>query len=191
MFPRRWLLSSVAAIVATGLLHATEPNITSGPAPKGFVDGRQVVLVYFTGSKCAPCNLPEMKKAVLEAKRLIGERARQMGVEYSTIGVAIDADPAVGFKFLQDVGPFDQVAAGGEFGNVLVLETMMKTPSPLLAIPNILVFEQSIEMGERKLRASERKYLATVPGTGIPLWVKYGAQLEGDAPAAPKAQSGE
>jgi hypothetical protein len=167
---------------------ATSGSQPAQKRPRYEWDGTRLTLVYFTGSKCAPCRLPEVKAAVLEAKRLMKERAAQRGVEFASIGVAIDDDPSLGLEFMKDVGPFDQVAAGGEFGNFVALETMAKRPDPFPAIPLLLVFEQTVETVDRKVQSAERKYLASIPGTGIPLWVKYGAKLS-DEPEAPAGES--
>ena len=167
----------MGVVVLQGILCGSVAGEATTQQDKAVRDGPKLTLVYFTGSNCAPCNFPEVKSAVLEAKRIVAEKALARGVGFTTIGVAIDEDPEKGLEFLKSVGPFDQLSAGGEFANLVVLETMAKTPRQLIAIPMILVFEQSIDSTDRKLHATERTYLAAIPGTGIPLWVKHGTRL--------------
>jgi hypothetical protein len=144
----------------------------------GSVEGKELVFVYFGSTGCGPCKAPGMKQAVLKAKEIVAKRAADERLPFSTTGVALDPDIYKGLDFLKSVGPFDQIIVGRDWENSAVLELMASGGSEsIIGIPQIIIYERTIEHRGQQIVASKPRILERIPGTGIPLWVQYGAQV--------------
>jgi hypothetical protein len=164
------------ALVTSLCLAGDEPPANG--ATFGSVDGKELAFVYFGGSGCGPCKAPGMKEAVIKAKGMIAKLAADHHLAFSTTGVAVDASIERGLDFLKNVGPFDQIVVGREWENSAVLELMAAGGSEsIIGIPQIIIYERTIEHRGQQIVASKPTILERIPGTGIPLWVQYGAQV--------------
>jgi thiol-disulfide isomerase/thioredoxin len=175
---RTTVLASTAALaVVFGCIAADESPPSD--APQELVDGNELVLVYFGATNCGPCREPSVKAAVMKAKSVFAERAAAQHRPYATIGVALDTDVEKGIKYLKSVGPFDEVSVGRSFDNSAVLALMISDDEDaMMGIPQLIIYERTIEHRSRTIVASAPKILVRVPGTGIPVWVNAGAKLE-------------
>ncbi|MGI9174713.1 MAG: TlpA family protein disulfide reductase [Rhodothermales bacterium] len=143
--------------------------------------GTELVLVYFGGSTCGPCQADEFKAALDRAKVLLAERAEQEGKAFAAIGVAVDQSVEDGLAFLNASGRFDELAVGRNWFNSASLAHLWR-PEGLakrrVGLPSVVVFEREMSMG-KNITASEPRYLVELGGgVAIPEWVEAGAPLE-------------
>ena len=169
-----------AAVVLGLILQATAVGgAEEGYKPSGeAVEGNELAFVYIGGTACAPCKLPEVKDAVRRAKVHFARLAAEQKRPFSATGGAIDPSIDDGLRFLEDVGPFDQVVVGHSWFNLAVADLIGADPDGVLGIPQIIVFERDQKFVGQHLVVSAPRILAGVPGTAIPKWVDAGAPLK-------------
>ena len=151
-----------------------DPNFNIGNGP-------ELVLVYFGGSTCGPCQSGDFKAALERAKVLLSERAAAEGKAFAAVGVAVDFSVEDGLAFLAESGRFDELAVGRNWFNSASLSHLWR-PEGLegrtVGLPSVVVFERDMTMGEA-VTASEPLYLVELLGAAaIPEWVDSGAPLE-------------
>ena len=169
-------------IVCAALGLATEAAELKPYVPKQeTVDGNELAFVYISATNCGFCRAPGIKAAVLQAKSILAARAAAERRPFSATGVALDYDIEAGLAFLKDVGPFDEVILGRDWNNSAVLDLLSNGGEDVvLGIPQVVVYERMISRRGYTMSTGRPHVLARIPGTGIPLWVKAGATLEGD-----------
>jgi hypothetical protein len=124
-----------------------------------------------------------VKSAVRRMKTLVADQAKKSGAAFSTIGVANDWQTTVAGKFLEDVGPFDQLVLGGNWTNLAIEQFIWRDAKASAALPMIVVFERTVSMEQRAVAISEPRLLRRLSGAKeIPEWVAAGAPI---APATP------
>ncbi|HEX4824366.1 MAG TPA: hypothetical protein VFV19_08640 [Candidatus Polarisedimenticolaceae bacterium] len=169
-------LKIAAVLVTTCIAAASEPKpYRAAPEPK---EGNEIVFVFVGGTGCAFCNDADVKAAVVKAKNIVAERADALKRPFAAIGVAIDSDFAKGLDYLKPLGPFDEVKLGRGFFNSAVLDLMASGDDALVGIPQVLVYERTVTTKGPKYDVTPPKVIARIPGTGIPLWVQYGAKID-------------
>lgn len=142
------------------------------------IDGNELVFVYIGGTNCGFCNDPTIKAAVIKARSMLAERADAAHRPFSATGVALDYDLKEGLAYLKPLGPFDQVMLGRDWFNSAVLDLMASGgDDAIIGVPQIIVYERTIEHRTGKYTVAPPRILARIPGTAIPLWVQGGAQL--------------
>lgn len=140
-------------------------------------EGREVVAVYVGATSCGPCQLPAVKSAVRAMKPLLAAQARQHGAAFSVIGVAQDWDLNQGTTFLSPLGAFDQMVLGGNWTNIAVEQFMLRDSLAEMAMPQVVVFERTVQLG-RRITVSEPRVLKRITGGDqIPAWVAAGASI--------------
>ena len=143
--------------------------------------GSEIVLVYFGQTDCVPCQDPEFKAALEQAKVALAERAAEEGRSFAAVGVALDWDVAEGFTFLQGSGAFDEVAIGRNWENAAALSHLWRPEgleSRTISIPSIIVFEREVIM-DSAISASEPVYLFEAAGApALAEWIAAGLPLE-------------
>lgn len=138
-------------------------------------DGEELVLVAIVSSTCAWSNLPEVKRAIREAKLRLSRRAEEDGLGFAAIGVARDMSAEAGVDHLREHGLFDEVRAGRGWYNSGVMEFVYGDFAGPGITPQVVVMTQRVwfEAGER--RVSDRTVLARKLGSGAILnWVESG-----------------
>ncbi len=140
-------------------------------------EGRQFLVVYIGASTCGPCLLPNVETAVRSMKTLIAAQATQMHASFSVIGVANDWEVTKAAAFLDSLGTFDQVVLGGNWTNLATERFVWRDPQGTPAMPQILVFERTVTLGDR-ITFSEPRMLRRLTGAEqIPAWVAAGAPI--------------
>lgn len=140
--------------------------------------GREIVAVYFGASTCGPCLLPSVKDAVRAMKPLLDGQAKQAHAAFSVIGVSTDWQTAKGSEFLAPLGLFDQVVVGGNWMNLAVEHLVWRDPKGSPALPQVLVFDRTVNPEGRTITFSEPNLLRRVTGSdSIVAWVAAGAPI--------------
>ena len=140
-------------------------------------NGKEIVAVYLGANSCGPCHTPAVKDAVIHMKELIRLQAQKSGAAFSVIGVANDWDQSLAAAFLAPVGPFDQVALGGNWTNIAVEHLVWRDPKGNPAMPQILIIERTVSTGARITFSEPRVLRRVIGGDSIPAWVAKGAPI--------------
>ena len=99
-----------------------------------------------------------------------------MGLGFHWVGVAVEWDVAQGLDYLADVGPFDEVSAGGNWWNTSVAQRLFRDAPP--AVPTVALFERriTVDTGRNTLTFGVERQLAAIVGSReIEDWVAQGA----------------
>ncbi|MYC99293.1 MAG: hypothetical protein F4X13_08495 [Gammaproteobacteria bacterium] len=141
----------------------------------------EIVLVYLGSSSCGWSNLPEVSRAVRDAKILVAGHARDAGMRFSALGVALDADALRGWAHLRKAGLFDEVAAGMGWANSGADKYVFGALAGPASTPQLLVVQRSLGTGPggRPKAESERVLVRKTGSNAILSWVARGAAYEG------------
>ena len=141
----------------------------------------EIVLVYLGSSSCGWSNLPEVSRAVRDAKVLVAEHARNAGMRFSALGIALDVDASRGWAHLRNAGLFDEIAAGMGWANSGADKYVFGKLAGPASTPQLLVVQRSLStgLGGRPKAESERVLVRKTGSNAILGWVSEGAAYEG------------
>ncbi len=142
--------------------------------------GDEIVLVYLGSSSCGWSNLPEVTRAVRDAKIHVAENARNAGMRFSALGIALDVNASRGWAHLRKVGLFDEVGAGRGWANSGADKYVFGSLAGPASTPQLLVVQRSVSTapgGHRKVE-SERVLVRRSGSNAILRWVSRGAVYE-------------
>lgn len=147
--------------------------------------GPQLVAVILGAQHCGPCNVDTFKSSVQSLGALLRHQAAARSATLHLVAAALDWDVAVGLAYLQELGEFDEVAAGGSWTSSAAVRYIWHAPSAPPSIPQVLVFERTVSMVDGRLAFDEERELARLVGAAeIQHWIAKGASLPKDgAPA--------
>ena len=169
----------VAALMLLSQLNAAAQDTTYTPSYET-PEGKEQVLVYIGAESCGPCHLPEMKEAVRDLKVLLAERAAENGWDFATMGIALDWEVAVGYEFLQEVGPWDEVIVGKNWTNLGASEFIWQNPATEPAMPQVMLVEREVHDGDRQMKVGGYEVLEHRAGSELLEWYEEGAPLRED-----------
>jgi hypothetical protein len=140
----------------------------------------EIVLVYLGSSSCGWSNLPEVARAVRDAKILVAGYARNAGMRFTALGIALDADASRGWAHLRKAGLFDEVAAGMGWANSGADKYVFGNLAGPASTPQLLVVQRSLSTGPggRPRAESERVLVRKTGSNAILSWVAGGAAYE-------------
>ena len=140
----------------------------------------EIVLVYLGSSSCGWSNLPEVSRAVRDAKILVAGHARDSGMRFSALGIALDADASRGWAHLRKAGSFDEIAAGRGWANSGAEKYVFGTLAGPASTPQLLVVQRSLRtgLGGRPEAEFERVLVRKTGSNAILSWVSQGATYE-------------
>ena len=138
---------------------------------------KELNLVYIGASWCKPCIKDSLKQALEEAKITFYERAKEMDMNYSVIGVANNQSVQKGWDFLNSSGYFDEVVIGKQWRNSGSLEFIMKPKEVRPAIPQIIVFSRPLIFEEGIKVGNKQILVRKVGAVAIHKWVEEGMPL--------------
>lgn len=139
--------------------------------------GREVVLVFVGGSTCAPSNTPGFEVTVDSIKTHLRTQATLGGKKFLVIGAANDRDLGAALGFLEKFGPFDEVAAGGGWGNTALARFLFVPNARGPAVtPQLVLIERDLQDGRI---SNERVVTRKVGLVDIRNWADRGARIPG------------
>ena len=174
-------------VVAAACLAQTASAQTSDYVPSHRLpEGRELVAVYIGSTDCGPCQWPQVKQAVRAMKPLLAAQAKQRGMAFSVIGSTQDWDLKQGAAFFDSLGAFDQLVIGGNWTNLAVEQFVLRDSLALLAMPQVVVIERTVGLGERITVSAPVLLKRISGGAEIPAWVTAGAPIAPDDERKPQ-----
>ncbi|WP_419161748.1 hypothetical protein [Candidatus Palauibacter sp.] len=141
-------------------------------------EGDELVLTAIVSSNCYWSNLPEVKRAIREAKLLLSRRAEEEGIGFAAVGVARDLSAEAGIAHLRKHGLFDEVRAGRGWYNSGVMEFIYGDFAGPAITPQLVIMTQRVSFQAGERRMAERIVLTRKLGSdAIVNWVDAGAPL--------------
>ena len=142
--------------------------------------GDEIVLVYLGSSSCGWSNLPEVSRAVRDAKLLVSEHAQNAGMRFSALGISLDMDAARGWAHLRKAGLFDEVAAGMGWANSGAHKYVFGPLAGPASTPQLLVVQRSLSDGPggSPKAESDRVLARHVGSSAIVRWVSQGGAYD-------------
>ncbi|MGH7483907.1 MAG: hypothetical protein ACRELV_17290 [Longimicrobiales bacterium] len=146
-------------------------------------------MVYIGSSVCASSNQPHLPQSIETIKIRLARLARERGMSFKAVGIALDWAPAPGIEHLAKFGLFDEVSAGYNWGNTLALRYLWSEAPARASTPQVVVYQRELiaptDSGDVLHYAElERRRLVAKIGSGdIIEWAASGVQLpkeEGD-----------
>ena len=153
---------SLAARAGTGLA-PNEPRAESSRAAP-----REIVAVYIGDSGVN--NATALREAVRGMNTLLRQRAEAAGDRFQSVGASLEPQVEAARADLETVGPFDEVALGGNWRNTVVTRYAVRD------VPEVVLVERPA--GAAPLNAGDERELARFVGLDeITKWVRAGAPL--------------
>ena len=139
-------------------------------------DGEEIVLIYIGAYNCGPCHSPEIKNALSRLKILLKERINARGQDFATMGIALDWKVDVGYGYLSEVGPWDEIIVGKNWTNLGASTFIWKEADTLAAMPQIVIARRDVDFGDQGAWVSD--YEVVAHHMNIVEWYEQGAPLE-------------
>lgn len=184
---RRSLLAGVAlpgalylGLRSAGGRDQVAPSPLSRANPES--DGAHVELtaILLSSSTCAGNTLPGFTEAVQEIGWRVQERAVERQVLHRIVGVATDPLAADGLRYLQGLGEFHEVVAGGGWTNFAAMQLMWTEPRVPAQVPQLLIDRRVIHESSESVAILESKVMQHLRSASeIVDWVAAGSPIEG------------
>lgn len=105
---------------------------------------KELQLVFIASGGCRACADPLLPALVREAEEHFKGVADSVGVALATVGIGVDASPAVGLEQLNRFGSFDEVTVGRRWDNLGVFEYIWETHPGQPAVPQLLLLTRTV-----------------------------------------------
>jgi hypothetical protein len=168
-----------SCLVGAIIIHATFPLLAKrgeGGADRGEGSRDQIVLVFVGSTSCTASRSTGMKRNLARARRAVERHAAEEGATVFLIGAAESHSAAQGLAFLEEMGPFDEMAAGGGWANSTLLKYVVTDLRGPGTTPQLLVLRRSMSGGGWGV-ASESLVLRLVGLRAVEEWLRSGSQL--------------
>ncbi len=143
------------------------------PEPRG----TELVAVYLTSSTCFGCRDPQMPATLDSIKVQLQRQAQALGAHFRAVFVSMDWEPDSGLALAHLDGPWDELIVGRNWLNAGAERYIWGDTLTTPAMPQMLVFSQSIRMDGR-VTFGERTVLRRVLGlAALQAWVRQGSAL--------------
>jgi hypothetical protein len=179
------LLASTLGCLAPGLARAQEIGRFEVSRPRGhaplesFPSGRVVTMYVIGHSQCSPSNRAEFFETLRTVTALVADRAANREAAFRVVGVAVDWSATDGLRFLEKLGPLDEVVAGSSWLNSAAIEHVLRRPGGSMSTPQLIVVETAVLPLEERISVSPSTVLASIVGLNeIEAWVRRGAEFD-------------
>lgn len=131
----------ITRAVRAAATQKTEGNATSVVRALRLPSGETWLVVYLAASWCAASQAPSLPQNLRDAvARVRGDTTRG---PVSTLGVALDWDPQLGWEYLAKFRVFDEVAIGRNWANIGATRFVWQAGPPVPTLPQIAIVRQS------------------------------------------------
>jgi hypothetical protein len=142
-------------------------------------DGPEIVAVYLTASTCGPCLGPQMPALIDSVKVQLERQAGARGQQFRAVFVGTDWELENSIALAKTDGLWDELVVGRNWFNLAAERYIWGDPNTTPAMPQFIVFEQSITMGEDGIEFGEKRVLLRVMGSEeLAAWVDKGSPMD-------------
>ncbi len=122
--------------------------------------GVEVLAVVIGSQSCGASTTPGFSGAIARILTELETDATRHGRRFSSVGVALDQSPADGIQFLSTIGSFDEVMVGRSWLNSGAVHYIWRDIAGMPALPQLVLVERSVSVGERSISIGSDKLLA-------------------------------
>lgn len=127
-------------------------------------EGVDTVIALVVSSTCGACSDDETVRAIRFAlDHLVASRPRNSRTRL--LGVAVGSSPSREVSFLERLGPFDEIAAGGSWGNFVFSDLVWERTNGSPAVPQLIMFVREIRVPNPTGEPFKREVLPLVVGS--------------------------
>jgi hypothetical protein len=108
----------------------------------------QLTMIVLGSSGCGASRGTELLTTLLRIRDTLRAAATRRGIPFAAIGIALDHDPKIGLRWIDEVGGFDEVLVGMGWLNTGVIEYVWRIPGGAGSTPQVIVGVRSIRRGE-------------------------------------------
>lgn len=106
-------------------------------------DQQALLLVYIGSPTCGPSNDPALPLLLEAMRHRLQEVAKERGIAFRMVGIAISRDVRSGLQHLEKMGPFHEVAVGARWQNLAVRYVQEIAPG-LQATPQLVLLVRKV-----------------------------------------------
>jgi len=104
--------------------------------------GHEITMVFVGSPDCTFSTSPDVEAAVRKLKLEAAAATADAGIPFRAIGVSVNDNPEDGIRFLAGLGQFDEISAGGYYGNSTAQRFIFgRAPGPA-ATPQVILLER-------------------------------------------------
>jgi hypothetical protein len=144
------VLVLMTVLTAFGLLylrsHSRSPRQVPSTLPQSGID---TVAILVVSSRCGAC---KAEPAATKVRQRLSSLSEDHVRRYRFIGLSVDTDIAAGLGLLRNFGRFDEISVGSGYLNSIALQYIWQDSVPFAAVPQLLVFERSVQVARSPLR---------------------------------------
>jgi hypothetical protein len=153
---------------ADALIHSHGSDRTRASLP----NGATLEAVFVGASTCEASRSSALPRAVRGALALLRDSAAAVGVQFASIGLALDWGPSEGIRWLGRVAHFDEVVAGRSWANLGAIDYLWRDSLGVPAMPQLIVATRTILSDRTRVRATRPQAILRLIGAGaIRDWV--------------------
>jgi len=137
------------------------------------IPGQHLMLVFLGSPNCPWSTNPQLSSFLQDARTSVSATAANRKQEFETLGIALDRDPRLGWRFLEGFGGFDEVAVGRGWGNSLALKYLFGDLAGEPSTPQILIVQRTIDDTSGMLEVTNEAILRRLVGLSeIKRWIE-------------------
>jgi len=156
---------------------AVSPLARAVGTAKGENVGLLAILV--SSSSCAGNTFPGFTESVQQLAWVIQSRAAEGGISHHVVGVAIDPLATNGWQYLQSIGPFHEVVAGGGWTNTAAMKYMWEDRQLPPQVPQLLILRRVTHQTDGSITVLDAQTLQHLRSASeIVEWFEAGSPLE-------------
>jgi hypothetical protein len=127
------------------LARTSQPSAASPTLPSVKPGPSEIVLVLIGSESCGAHGIAGFNEAVRRARMRIAAHAEEQGVSFASTGVSFDWSIQDGLRFLDRLGPWDEVIIGRNWFGFAAAHFVWRDLPGDPVIPQVIVLERQIE----------------------------------------------
>jgi hypothetical protein len=100
----------------------------------------ELVFIFASSrSTCPACEDAELSELINDIKTKIQDRSRELGIGFTSIGIAVDWSPETGIDHLQNISSFDEMIVGRNWYNTGMIKYTFSEFPGRRGLPQIII----------------------------------------------------
>lgn len=106
-----------------------------------YLTHKEELVFIFTSSRstCPACEEAELSGLINDIKTKLHDRARELGIGFTSIGIAVDWSPETGIDHLQNISSFNEMIVGRNWYNTGMVKYTFSEFSGRRGLPQIII----------------------------------------------------
>lgn len=169
--------AGLAILLGSHVRHYGAPaaTITTKRAPP---NADEVLMVVLVSSACDWSKAPGFADSLRQLSDALRLDAAKQGLEFSTLGVALDYDVRAGLTLLTRIGTFDEVTAGHSWLNSGAIDYVWRDLAGEPGLPQVVLVRRTVLRGAKAIAVGPDRLLRRAIGAqAIVQWIHRAPSL--------------